>query len=79
MDENRIKLREAIAFAESQGRKIKKKELAERIFNTPNPTAYNILNNYNRGYFKRLDKEHVKRICEELDVDANFLFDTEPM
>lgn len=79
--ENRIRIREAILHAKSQGKKIKKKNFAGLIFPyTSERSAVVCLNNYERGHTTKMDRIQITEICKRLGCDPNFLFGwTEPM
>ena len=80
MPENRIRIREAIQYAKSQGKKIKKKDFAGLIFPyVSQRSAVVCLNNYERGQSKKMDRQQVMTICKKLGCDANMLFGTPPM
>ena len=80
MAENRIRIKEAIAHAKQQGRKVKKKEFAGLVFPyTSERSAVVCLNNYERGQSTKMDRQQVTTICKRLGVDSNFLFGTPPM
>ena len=80
MAENRIRIREAIQYAKSQGKKIKKREFAGLIFPyTTERSAVVCLNNYERGATTKMDRIQITELCKRLSVDANFLFGTPPM
>jgi len=77
---NRIRISEAINYAKSQGKKIKKKDFAGKIFTyTTARSAVVCLNNYERGQSTKMDRQQISIICKETGVDANFLFGTPPM
>jgi transcriptional regulator with XRE-family HTH domain len=78
--ENRIRIKEAIAFARREGKKIKKQDLASRIFTYTTPRSAVVrLYNYETGKSTTMDPRQVRIICKELGVDANFLFGTTSM
>ena len=79
--ENRIKIREAILYAKSQGKKIKKREFAGLIFPyVSQRSAVVCLNNYERGQSKKMDYKQITEICRRLGCDPNYLFGwKEPM
>jgi len=72
---NRIRITEAINYAKSQGKKIKKMDFAGKIFTyTTARSAVVCLNNYERGQSTKMDKQQIHTICRETGVDPNFLF-----
>jgi hypothetical protein len=78
--ENRIRIREAIDYAKSQGKKIKKKEFAGFIFPyTTERSAVVCLNNYERSASTKMDRIQITAICKYLGCDANYLFGTPAM
>ena len=78
--ENRIRIREAIQYAKSQGKKIKKREFAGLIFPyTTERSAVVCLNNYERGATTKMDRKQITELSKRLGVDANFLFGTPAM
>ena len=78
--ENRIKIREAILYAKSQGKKIKKRDFAGLIFPyTSERSAVVCLNNYERGHTTKMDRIQITELSKRLGVDANYLFGTPPM
>ena len=77
---NRIRIREAVELARARGEKIKKNELARKIFpGTTDKSATVCLNNYERGQTTKMDCVQVTAISEALGCDANLLFGTPPM
>jgi len=79
--DNRIRIDEAVAYKERlTGKTIKRGLLAQRIFPySTGSSSYMRLRKYSRGESTNLDPDTVRRICEELSVDANFLFGVKPM
>jgi len=79
--ENRIRIKEAIEYARKKGIKIKKKDLAVSIFNDASSehSAVVCLNNYENGIRTKMDRNQIKKICERLEVDPNYLFNIRPM
>lgn len=78
--ENRIRLREAVQIAKDSGNKIRKGVLAMKIFpGTSQESASVRLNNYVLGKSTAMNPETVRRVCGELNCDANFLFGVEPI
>jgi queuine/archaeosine tRNA-ribosyltransferase len=80
-DKNRIKVKEAYAYAKQNGYNVGSKELACRvILHARSPeTAYVTHNNYVNGFHTSMTPERVQQYSKELKVDANFLFDVPPM
>lgn len=78
--ENRIRIREAVEHAKSQGIKVNKKDLAGKVFPmTTEASAYVRLNNYERGKSGKMNPRQIHVLCKELRVDPNFLFGMKPM
>jgi len=78
--DKRIRIREAIAHAKHNGKKIVRRKLATKMFlNTTEHSAYTCFNNYETGRTTKLDRRQVSVLCRELGVDANFLFGIPPM
>jgi len=76
-----IKLNEAILYASAKaGRKISQKEVGKELFPESSIESQQInLSKLITGKTKRISVITVQRICKKLGVDANFLFDVEPM
>lgn len=70
----RIKLNEAIASSASKGKKVKKKELAAKIWPNSNSSsqAVNMANLCN-GTTKRVNPDWIVIICKELGCTSDFL------
>jgi hypothetical protein len=77
----KIKLIEAMGFhAAKTGEQITRIELAEKLWpNSPKRSQYINISRLASGKAKRVDIDHVRIICDTLDVDANFLFDVKPI
>jgi DNA-binding Xre family transcriptional regulator len=70
-----FRLREAVARAEMQGRRIHRVELAMYVFpDSSIGCALNKVCSLMNGKTAGIKPTVVKRICEYLDCDANFLF-----
>lgn len=75
-----IKLREAVlVYSAKLGIKLKDQDVAKMIFPGSSTEAQRLnMSKLVNGVTKRVDVPMVKRICKELQVDANFLFGIEP-
>lgn len=70
-----IKLREAILKSELNGKRVKLKDLADKIFYDCEPKSrYVNLHYLLKGRTKRVDTKWIKIICEELNTTPNDLF-----
>lgn len=70
-----IRIEEAIAFAKLNGRKVTKKEIAERIWPNSNPASQSVsMTRLINGDAQRVDPEWVRIICEMTGCTADFLF-----
>lgn len=70
----RLKIDEAIARAMLNGKKMKKIEIAARLWpDSSNPTRRQNMANLCTGKTKQITTEMVAIICEMTGVDANFL------
>jgi hypothetical protein len=80
-DKNRIKVKEAYAYAKQNGYTLGPRDLACKVilYSKSPGSAYVIHNNYVQGKFTSMTPERVQQYCKELKVDANFLFDVPPM
>lgn len=77
-----IKVQEAINYMEaSTGKKLAQIDLAKKIFegDASEKTLAVMMSNLVNGKTKRVSPEVVRNICSETGVDANFLFQIEPM
>ena len=76
-----IKLKEAMWLRSSrQGKKITQKELGEALYPQSKPSHQQInVSKLATGATRNYDVDMIKKICETLGVDANFLFDIKPM
>lgn len=71
----RIKLNEAIALSASKGKKVKKKELAAKLWPNSNSSAQVVnMANLCNGITKRFDFDWIVIICRELGCTSDFLF-----
>jgi len=77
----KLKIMEAMGYySYKTGKSISRKELSEKLWpNSTDKARQTNMSKLLRGETKRIDIEHVRIICETLDVDANFLFDVKPM
>lgn len=70
-----LRINEAIALAESRGKKIYKKDLAKKIWPNSRPEAQTVnMTNLASGVTKKVNPEWVVTICKETGVSADFLF-----
>lgn len=70
-----LRINEAIARAESNGKKVFKKDLAARIWANSKPETQMVnMTNLATGVTKKVNPEWIKIICEELGCTADFLF-----
>ena len=70
-----LKLNEAIALSASKGKKVKKKELAAKIWPNSNSSAQAVnMANLCNGTTKRFDSDWIIIICRELGCTSDFLF-----
>lgn len=71
----RIKLNEAIALSASKGKKVKKRELAAKMWPNSNSSAQAVnMANLCNGTTKRFDPDWIVIICRELGCTSDFLF-----
>ena len=71
----RLRINEAIAFAESNGRKLYKKDLGKLLFGTDNEQSTKVsVTNLCSGRTKRFTVEQVLTICDFCGCDPNYLF-----
>ena len=80
MDE-RLLINEAIELAESKGKKVWIGKLAEKVlsFSKNLHSAHTAFSKYRTGESTMLKKSSVHALCDELGVDANFLYETKPI
>lgn len=70
----KLKLNEAIARAESRGKKIFKKELAAKIWPSSRPESQVVnMTNLCSGVTKKVNPEWIITICKETECSADFL------
>ena len=70
-----LKLKEAIARSEMNGKKIMKKEIAARLWATSNKQTRQVnMTNLLNGRTKKINFEWVIIICTMLDCTADYLF-----
>ena len=71
----KLRINEAIALAESRGKKIYKKDLAKKIWPNSRPEAQAMnMTNLATGATKKVSPDWVVTICKETGVSADFLF-----
>lgn len=76
----RLKIKEALAYAIAQGKQIDKKELSEKLFpDCKKQCRYLKMLALIEGRVKRVNPEHIITICEETGVSAGFLFGLEKL
>lgn len=69
-----LRINEAIARAERNGRKILKKELAAKIWTNSRPEAQAVnMTNLCTGVTKKINPEWIIVICKETGCSADFL------
>lgn len=74
----RLRVNEAIARSEANGKKILKKDIAARIFEGASESAQQVnMTNLCNGTTKRIVPEWVVILCEMLDCTADYLFGME--
>ena len=74
----KLRIDEAIAKAQLNGKKVFKKDLADKIFASEKESTRQVnMTNLCTGKTKRVSPEWVKIICEECGCTANFLFGLE--
>lgn len=74
----RLKINEAIARSEANGKKVLKKDIAARLFEGASESAQQVnMTNLCNGKTKRIIPEWVVIICEMLDCTADYLFGME--
>ena len=73
-----LKVNEAIALAEAMGRKIMKKDLAEKIWPNSRPESQVVnMSNLCSGVTKKINPDWIITICRETGCTADFLFGIE--
>ena len=76
--EMKLKVNEAIARSEANGKKVLKKDIAARLFPGVAESAQQVnMTNLCNGTTKRIVPEWVVVLCEMLDCTADFLFGLE--
>lgn len=81
MNENRLRISEAIGLynSKSQAKKMRQSDLGKEVLPDTNSADFYI-SRWNRGYsMMTLTASHIKRLCKFLEVDANFLYGVSPM
>lgn len=74
----RLKLNEAIARSEANGKKVLKKDIAARLFEGVSESAQQVnMTNLLNGKTQRIKPEWIVIICEMCNCSANFLFGME--
>lgn len=69
-----LKVNEAIARAEMNGKKIFKKDLAAKIWANSRPEAQAVnMTNLATGITKKVNPDWIVILCKELDCSADFL------
>lgn len=73
-----MRIEQAIAFAKERGHKIKKKDIAARLWPNSSPEAQQVnMTALCNGSTRKVESEWVRIICEMTGVDPNFLFNDE--
>ena len=71
----RLRVNEAIARAQTKGKKIFKKDIAAELWKGRNPTAQQVnMTSLCNGSTKQIRPEWVVKICEMCDCTPNYLF-----
>jgi hypothetical protein len=74
----KLKVNEAIARSEANGKKVLKKDIAARLFPGVTESAQQVnMTNLCNGTTKRIVPEWVVILCEMLDCTADYLFGME--
>lgn len=74
----RLRINEAIAYAEIRGKKVLKKDIAARLFKNKNRAAQQVnMTNLCKGKTQRVSPDMVRIICEMCGCTADFLFGLE--
>lgn len=72
---HRIKIAEAISTANCNGKKIKIRELAQKLFPESTPdSAYIRFNGLVTGRIEKISKKSVNILCSELNTTSEQLF-----
>ena len=70
-----IRIEEAIAFAKLNGRKVTKKEIAQRLWPNSKPAAQSVsMARLLKGEAQMIQPDWVRIICEMTGCTADFLF-----
>lgn len=73
--EVRLKLKEAFARSEANGKKVFKRDLAKKLWPTSAESSQQVcMTKLLNGSSKRVTPEWVQIICKELNCTADFLF-----
>ena len=71
----RLKVNEAIARSEANGKKVMKKDIAARIWSESTPESQQVnMTNLCSGVTKKINPDWVVILCEMLDCSADYLF-----
>lgn len=74
----RLKVNEAIARSEANGKKVLKKDIAARLWDGSSDAAQQVnMTNLCNGTTKKISPEWVVVLCEMLDCTAGYLFGLE--
>ena len=72
----RLKVKEAIARSEANGKKVLKKDIAARLWEDSSEQSQQVnMTNLVNGTTKKISPDWVIILCEMLDCTANYLFD----
>lgn len=75
MKETRLRVNEAIARAQTNGNKVFKKDVANRLWESRNDSAKQVnMTNLCNGKTKQIRPEWVTVICEMCNCTPNYLF-----
>lgn len=73
-----VRFKEALAYSELHGKKVLKKDLARKIFDSVNASSAQVnMANLISGRTKRISPRMICVFCEECGVTPNFLFGLE--
>lgn len=71
----RLRINEAIARADRNGKRIKKKELATLLWPESSAVAQQVnMTKLCNGTTRRVEVKQIEILCKELGCDANYLF-----
>lgn len=75
-----MRIKEALARANRKGKKITQKAIAMKVYEdaASEKCATICLSRLANGKAENISEKLVKRLCDALDCDANYLFDIEP-